>query len=102
MVSATFGPEMWSTKGAGLSRVTNAIKVRVGTSVKLVVQNEKEAKKRAAEAKFSAEVKKERFLAEAAKRDSLLKEIESDNKSAVKSGFGLFKKNFGLWGNQDD
>ena len=28
MVSATFGRELWSTQGAGLDRVTKAIKVR--------------------------------------------------------------------------
>lgn len=33
MVSATFGNELWSVKGAGLTRVMKAIKVRIGTSV---------------------------------------------------------------------
>lgn len=33
MVSATFGNDLWSVRGAGLDRVMKAIKVRVGTSV---------------------------------------------------------------------
>jgi hypothetical protein len=97
MVSATFGNELWSTQGAGISRVQKAIKVRSGPTVKLVVQNLKEMTARKKEVNLSADVKKARFLAEAAQRESLLKEIEQDNKEAVKSGFGLFKKNFGLW-----
>jgi len=101
MVSATFGSEMWSTQGAGISRVTKAIKVRAGRTVKLVVQNEKEIKKAKSRASESAEAKAERFLAEQAKRDQLLKEVESERKNALKGGFGIFKKNMGLWGSED-
>ena len=57
MVSATFGNELWSTQGAGLGRVTKAIKVRVGTSVKLVVQNDQEIKKAKVQATESADAK---------------------------------------------
>ena len=102
MVSATFGNEMWSSQGAGLTRITKAIQVRVGNSVRLVLQNEKEAMKKKKETQLSAEAKKERFLAEAAKRDQLLAEVENDKKKAIGQGFGLFKKNFGLWDDKKD
>jgi len=102
MVSATFGDEMWSTQGAGMTRVQKAIKVRSGRTVKLVVQNEKEIKAKQKQASESAEVKAQRFLAEQAKRDKLLKEVEADRKQAAKGGFGVFKKNFGLWGDKED
>jgi C-terminal processing protease CtpA/Prc len=101
MVSATFGNELWSVNGAGLGRVQKAIQVRVGTTVKLVVQNEKEKKKVAKAATMSADEKAERFLAEQSKRDTLLKQLNTEAKDAAKGGFGLFKKNFGIWGNDE-
>ena len=101
MVSATFGNELWSTQGAGLSRVQRAIQVRSGRTVKLVVQNKDEMKKAKKEANVSEEKKLERFLTEQKRRDSLLKEIEGETKSAVSGGFGLFKKNLGLWGDKE-
>lgn len=100
MVSATFGKDLWSTKGAGIGRVVNAIKVRVGQTVTLVVQNEKEAKARAKEAVLSATAKRDKFIAEQQKRDQLLQELDQERKGAVGGGFGLFKKNFGLWGSE--
>mmetsp|Transcript_19955 Transcript_19955/g.24180 ORF Transcript_19955/g.24180 Transcript_19955/m.24180 type:complete len:164 (+) Transcript_19955:29-520(+) len=45
MCSATFGGDMWSTRGVGLSRVVRAIEVRSGNSVSLVVQSKAEQKK---------------------------------------------------------
>jgi len=101
MVSATFGNELWSVNGAGLGRVQKAIQVRVGNSVKLVVQNEQEKKKAAKAAAMSADEKAERFLAEQKQRDALLTQLNSESKEAAKGGFGLFKKNFGIWGNDE-
>uniref|UniRef100_A0A7S2RXM9 PDZ domain-containing protein n=1 Tax=Rhizochromulina marina TaxID=1034831 RepID=A0A7S2RXM9_9STRA len=100
MVSATFGNELWSAKGAGLGRVTKAIKVRIGNSVQLVVQNEKEAAKRARAAQMSAGEKKRREEEQMAKRDKLMSEIKDERSAAVKTGFGLNKKFFGLWGDE--
>ena len=102
MVSATFGNELWSTQGAGLSRVIKAIKVRVGNSVKLVLQNKAEKAKAEKNAKLSAAAKVEEFKRQAAKRDKLLAEVESERKQAFGAGFGLFQKNFGLWGSNDE
>lgn len=66
----------------------------------LVVQNEKEAAKRARLTKMSAEDRKRREADEQAKRDRLLSEIKDERSAAVKTGFGLNKKWFGLWGDE--
>jgi len=39
MCSATFGDQMWSTRGVGLSRVLAAIRVRSGPTVRLVFES---------------------------------------------------------------
>ena len=39
MCSATFGSQMWSTRGAGLTRVLAAIRVRAGPTVSLVFES---------------------------------------------------------------
>ena len=44
MASATFGNQMWSTRGVGLQRVMRAIEVRAGQTVSLVVQSKAEQK----------------------------------------------------------
>merc|ERR1711935_1287742 len=38
MCSATFGDQMWTCRGAGLTRVLAAIRVRAGPNVKLVFE----------------------------------------------------------------
>lgn len=50
MASATFGDDMWSCRGVGLSRVLTTIKMRNNKPVKLVLEapNEMEEKKRRA------------------------------------------------------
>jgi len=102
MVSATFGNDMWSTQGAGLSRTMKAIKVRVGNSCKLVLQNKAEKAKADKMTKMSAAKKVEEFKRQAAKKNELLAEVEGERKAAIGSGFGLFQKNFGLWGTNDE
>jgi len=101
MVSATFGNELWNVNGAGISRVKKAIQVRQGDMVKLVVQSKEEMLKKQKELKVSEEVKLKRFLAEQEQREKLLGEINEERKGAFGSGFGLGKKNFGLWGNDE-
>jgi hypothetical protein len=44
MCSATFGDQMWSCRGAGLSRVLAAIRIRAGPTVKLVFESANETK----------------------------------------------------------
>lgn len=50
MASATFGDDLWSCRGAGLTRVLSVIKVRNSKPVTLVLEapNEQEEKKRRA------------------------------------------------------
>ena len=91
MCSATFGDQMWSTRGAGLSRVLNAIKVRAGPTVKLVFESPSDTQRKANLSKKSAEIARQARENAQAKRDSLLKEMEEDEKKLRKGKlFGLF------------
>jgi len=47
MCSATFGNEMWSTRGVGLTRVLAAIRVRSGNTVKLALETSDQYEKKA-------------------------------------------------------
>ena len=47
MCSATFGDQLWSCRGCGLPRVLNAVKVRAGPTVTLVLERPEEQGKRA-------------------------------------------------------
>ena len=91
MCSATFGDQMWSTRGVGLTRVLAAIRVRAGPTVKLVFESSKET---AAKAKFSTKAAKaaeEARLRAQAKKDKLLEELEADEVKLKKGKFlGLF------------
>jgi len=91
MCSATFGDELWSTRGVGLSRVLNAIKVRAGNTVQLVLENSSDSKRKAigtAKAARAAEEARERAQQ---KRDALLEELERDEQRLKKGKFlGLF------------
>jgi len=91
MCSSTFGDEMWSCRGAGLSRVLSAIRLRAGPTVKLVFENSSQssAKKNSAQKSMeAAELARKRAQD---KKDSLLKELESDNQKLKKGKFlGLF------------
>ena len=46
MCSATFGDEMWSTRGVGLTRVLAAIRLRAGATVSLVFESSSGFKKK--------------------------------------------------------
>lgn len=54
-VSATFGDEVWSTRGIGLDRVLKSIKIRSGDYVTLVLENPEENENFAIEANLNAE-----------------------------------------------
>jgi len=41
-VSATFGDEVWSTRGVGIDRVLKSIKIRAGDFVTIVLENSEE------------------------------------------------------------
>ena len=91
MCSATFGNQMWSTRGVGLTRVLAAIRVRAGPTVSLVFESQNQRKLKGAEvAKQAAAAKEARERAQT-KRDKLLKELEASEKQIKKGKFlGLF------------
>ena len=91
MCSATFGSQMWSCRGVGLTRVLAAIRVRAGPTVSLVFESQNQRKLKGAEvAKQAAAAKEARERAQA-KRDSLLVELEDSEKQIKKGKFlGLF------------
>ncbi|KAG7353220.1 hypothetical protein IV203_009269 [Nitzschia inconspicua] len=91
MCSATFGDEMWSTRGVGLTRVLAAIRVRAGPTVKLVFESPNQYKKKAAISSKQREAMEEARMAAQAKKDRLLEELEKDEKKLTKGKFlGLF------------
>lgn len=91
MCSATFGNDMWSTRGVGLTRVLAAIRVRSGNTVKLVLESPDQYKQ-----KVSVTSKQRQAMADArkaaqAKKDELLQELEKDEERLkTKKFFGLF------------
>lgn len=91
MCSATFGDDMWSTRGVGLTRVLAAIRVRAGPKVKLVLESPKGYKKKQATTKAQLAAKEQAAQAAQKKKDELLSELEKDEKRLKKGKFfGLF------------
>lgn len=92
MCSATFGDEMWSCRGVGLSRVLAAIRVRSGATVKLVFESPKQYKKKQQTTEAQVQQREEARIAAQKKKDQLLQELEQDEQK-LKGGkkfFGLF------------
>jgi hypothetical protein len=91
MCSATFGTQMWSTRGVGLTRVLAAIRVRSGNTVSLVLESPNAYKKKAVQTTASRKAAEEARKAAQAKKDSLLDRLEEDEKKLKgKKFFGLF------------
>jgi len=93
MVSATFGDDLWSCRGVGLTRVLSAIKVRNTKPVKLVLEapNEAEEKKRRAIA--FAELTAEQKAVKQKMDDELLAAMVEEDKELLKKRKGFL----GLW-----
>jgi hypothetical protein len=91
MCSATFGDQMWSTRGVGLTRVLAAIRVRAGPQVSLVFESPNQYKKKAATSVSQRKAMENARAAAQAKKDKLLTELE-DDEAKLKKGkfFGLF------------
>mmetsp|Transcript_3069 Transcript_3069/g.6147 ORF Transcript_3069/g.6147 Transcript_3069/m.6147 type:complete len:205 (-) Transcript_3069:2639-3253(-) len=53
-VSATFGDEVWSTRGIGLDRILKSIKIRSGDFVTLVLESEMENENQKSQASVNA------------------------------------------------
>ena len=91
MCSATFGDDMWSTRGVGLTRVLAAIRVRAGPTVKLVFESQNQYQKKVAMSSKQAQAAEDARRAAQAKKDALLDELERDEKRLKKGKFlGLF------------
>lgn len=91
MCSATFGDQMWSTRGVGLTRVLAAIRVRAGPTVKLVFESPSESKRKATITKENIKAMEEARAAAQKKKDALLAELEKDEVKLKKGKFlGLF------------
>mmetsp|Transcript_14171 Transcript_14171/g.19915 ORF Transcript_14171/g.19915 Transcript_14171/m.19915 type:complete len:92 (+) Transcript_14171:654-929(+) len=91
MCSATFGDQMWSTRGVGLTRVLAAIRVRAGPTVKLVFEDAKEGKRKASVTTKQMKAMEEARIAAQKKKDALLTELERDEEKLKKGKFlGLF------------
>uniref|UniRef100_A0A7R9W701 PDZ domain-containing protein n=1 Tax=Pseudictyota dubia TaxID=2749911 RepID=A0A7R9W701_9STRA len=91
MCSATFGDQMWSCRGAGLTRVLAAIRVRAGPTVKLVFESTSETQNKAKMGAKAAKAAEDARAKAQAKRDQLLDELEQDEKRLKKGKFlGLF------------
>jgi uncharacterized protein YaiL (DUF2058 family) len=80
MCSATFGDEMWSTRGVGLTRVLAAIRVRAGPNVSLVFESNQQAKKKRTATNQQLQARQEAAKAAQAKKDALLSELDEDEK----------------------
>ncbi|CAM9833813.1 unnamed protein product, partial [Phaeothamnion confervicola] len=89
-VSATFGDEVWSARGVGLSRVQSAVKVRQGDYVTLVLESGKETAAKAKNASAVMAAKKQAEEDAAVKKARLLEELEADSQKRKKGFFGLF------------
>jgi hypothetical protein len=91
MCSATFGDQMWSTRGVGLTRVLAAIRVRSGPLVKLVFESPGASKKKQAITNKQIKVREEAQRIAQAKKDKLLQEL-NETEGKIKKGkfFGLF------------
>lgn len=91
MCSATFGDEMWSTRGVGLTRVLAAIRVRAGNKVSLVLESSGGYKKKKNVTEKQIQARQKAAEAAQKKKDALLSELESDEKRLKKGKFfGLF------------
>ena len=90
MCSATFGNQMWSTRGAGLDRVMRAIEVRAGPC-SLVLQSKAEQKNFLADM-FGQQkkVQEQRIVDAATKREVLEAEVKAERKEAAEGWFGIF------------
>ena len=91
MCSATFGNQMWSTRGAGLDRVMRAIEVRAGPTCSLVLQSKAEQKNFLADM-FGQQkkVQQQRIVDATTKREILEAEVKAERKEAAKGWFGIF------------
>lgn len=95
MVSSTFGDDMWSCRGVGLTRVMSTIKVRNTKPVKLVLEAATEAEEKKRRLIAFKELSEDQKVAKKQKDDELLAQMLDEDKELFKKGvkkgfFGLF------------
>eukprot|EP01035_Chromulina_nebulosa_P020728 gene20728-26872_t len=93
MASATFGDDMWSCRGVGLSRVLTTIRMRNTKPVKLVLEAPSEQEEKRRRAIAFAEATEEEKKLDQEKKDKLLAELLEEDKELVKKRKGFL----GLW-----
>ena len=89
MCSATFGDQMWSTRGVGLTRVLAAIRVRSGATVSIVVESPKAMARKQSDTVKQIQAREAAAMTAQAKKDNLLSELEQDELK-LKKGKGFF------------
>lgn len=89
MCSATFGDQMWSCRGVGLTRVLAAIRVRAGPTVKLVFESRGKYKVKKQDTVKQLQAREAAVKAAQFKKDELLSELEQDELK-LKKGKGFF------------
>merc|ERR1719472_391908 len=88
MVSATFGDEMWSSRGIGKQRLEKSIAVRQGQTIKFALEasdDNSRAKKRA----LAEKLKKEQAMTSRLQQE-LAKEVDAAKSKPKGKLFGLF------------
>ena len=91
MCSATFGDQLWSCRGAGLTRILAAIRVRAGPTVTLVLENTNEKTNKVKNTAKAIKAAEDARKNAQAKKDNLLAELEKDEQRLKKGKFlGLF------------
>ena len=93
MVSATFGEDMWSTRGVGLTRVLSAMKVRNSKPVKFALEATTEAEEKKRRAIAFAELSETEKAKKKVKDDELLSSMLQEDKELLKKRKGFL----GLW-----
>lgn len=93
MVSATFGDDLWSCRGVGLTRVLSCIKVRNNKPVTLVFEAKNEAEEKKRRAIAYKEATAEEKAAAQEKADKLMAAMVDDDKALLNKRKGFM----GLW-----
>lgn len=91
MCSATFGSQLWSCRGAGLTRILAAIRVRAGPTVTLVLENTNEKTSKVKNTAKAMKAADDARIKAQEKKDQLLSQLEQDEKKLkTKKFLGLF------------
>lgn len=93
MVSATFGDDMWSCRGVGLTRVMSTIKVRNSKPVRMVLEASNEAEEKKRRLIAFKEMSEEQKALKKKNDEELLAAMLDEDKSLLNKRKGFL----GLW-----